>query len=171
MKNTKKSLDDRIAAREGLRKACKTIVLPMNSSLLTSSGDLAARISAIEETSDREVVIAPEGAKLCDRTKTQYDFYYKTDQTTEGDKPKYKYRKAFKGLSFRTFDDMVYFVGETLRLIYPNSSDQQEYGIIIISSDKEKRLNFFKVSDATLLSALGRTQKGYGVEVQHAGRD
>ena len=162
---TKKTLKDRADAREELRKECKQIALPMNTSLLTSSGDLAARISAIANTADRDVIIDPGGVRLCNRANTQCDFYYTIDDKGT------KYKKAFDGLSFRTFDDMVYFVGETLRLRYPNSSGQQEYGLSITTGDKDQRLNFFRVSDAGLRSTVGRAQRGYGVEVRHAGRN
>lgn len=88
-------------------------------------------------------------------------------------------------IHFRSFDDMVYFVGETLRL-EAEKDDQgdlkspSDYGLCVSwESIKDEKDDDIKVCSGRLFSVLNRNEilalgqklvTGFGVEVNHAGR-
>lgn len=73
---------------------------------------LSARIAAINSAANGEqgkqrsrIMIEPEGVKLCSQPTPEKKKLVKGEES----------KAAFKDMTFRSFDDMIYFVGETLR--------------------------------------------------------
>ena len=115
---------------------------------LIASGDeaLQGRIAAIEGASGKRLSFGLEGARLCDRPKSE-----KALLLLQNDG---RYERAFERFEFRAFNDMIYFLGETLR-----SGDA-----LPVSQCKGAPAALFKINQGAP-SGLDKA-----VQVTHAGR-
>lgn len=120
---------------------------------------LSARISAINSAANGEqgkqrsrIMFEPEGVKLCSQLAPG------TKKLVKGDESK----AAFKDITFRSFDDMIYFVGETLRK--STVGDESYFKMCVeYCFDKVKPKRYlFEVQETSLFP------NDYAVHVVHA---
>ena len=141
--------------------------------LVGDAEGISAKISAIEAASGKQVLLTEAGVGLCDRIPSHRSFYIAEDWSPEEGKEKYKYRKLFDGFRFRSFDDMVHFVGETLRNeddeLYIDANEKKETTSAGEEVCNETRVPLFRVRSA--LDPALSVRRGYGVEVSHAGQN
>ena len=134
----------------------------MNESLINDPQEgLAARITAINSAAtgadgkvSSRVLINASGASLCSRkTNTDKTLHIVNDKTT-----------PFEEIKFRSFDDMIYFVGETLRTVDGENKLCIENCFEPNSTDKMKRY-LFTVEEGLDLHI------DHAVKVNHAGKN
>lgn len=126
-------------------------------------------MEAISLVAQKDIVVTDTAIKLCDRLDTGRDFY---EMVPDGE----VYRKVARDVKLRTFDDMVHFVGETLRKTPDNASENQtsSHGLCLKWSKKSRgaecEQRFFQVRKRSEITGLPESiLTGFGVEVQHAG--
>ena len=149
--------DYKVAKKDQVDWKCSPFT---QNSLLDNSKEesLSTRISAINTAANGEqgkqrarLLIEHDKVKLCQRANTVTKKLVKND---EGE-------AAFKSIAFRSFDDMVYFVGETLREMTINSQKQYKLCVEYCFNNTPNRY-LFEVKETSF------RPDDYAVHVIHA---
>jgi len=138
----------------------------MNKDLLIDPQEgMGSRIAAINSAATGEdgkissrVLIESNGVKLCSRKSNTDKTLFVKVEAADTKKP------IFDDIKFRSFDDMIYFVGETIRGNKQNSAENKLCVENCFNTSKStKKRYLFKVEENPIL------HRNHAVEVVHAG--